>query len=160
GNGRARRLLGQRGSEGYLADVATLVVRTSAPVAHDVVIVHSPPEFWNSSFESGKRNVGCLAWETDRTPAHWLASMRLAERVLVPCVQNRDALLRSGLEKPIAIVPHVRRHRWCEFSPGDVAAARADLGIPPDHRVLYTINAWDPRKAIPDLIRAFCLAFT
>lgn len=156
----SRPLVSQCGSDGWLADLPALIERTSAPVAHDTVVAHSPPEFWPFAFESGKCNIGYAAWETDGAPAHWLPSMMQADRVLVPCSQNRDAFVRSGLAKPIAVVPHIRRHRWCEYSPHDIAAARADLGIPHGHRVFYSINAWDPRKAVPDLIEAFARAFT
>ena len=155
----SRPLLQQHGRDGWLADLPTLIERTSAPVAYDTVVAHAPPEFWPFAFEAGKRNIGYAAWETDRAPAHWLPLMRQADRVVVPSAHNRDAFLRSGLSKPIVVVPHIRRHRWCEFSPSDIAAARADLGIPEDYRVFYSINAWDPRKALPDLIDAFARAF-
>jgi glycosyltransferase involved in cell wall biosynthesis len=155
----SRRLMQQHGNDGWLADLPTLIQRTSAPLDYDTVIAHAPPEFWPFAFEPGKRNIGYAAWETDRAPAHWLPLLRQADRVLVPCAQNRDAFVRSGLSKPIEIVPHIRRHRWCEYSPSDIDAARQDLGIPSDHRVFYTINAWDPRKALPDLIAAFAMAF-
>ncbi|HSN01606.1 MAG TPA: glycosyltransferase [Rudaea sp.] len=158
-DGRPRRLLEQCGTHGHLADVTALVGRTSAPVAHDTVIVQAPPEAWPQVFESGKRNIGVTVWETDRAPAHWLPLMRLAERVIVPCEFNRTAFLRSGLERPVHVVPHIRRHSWREYAPSDVARARAKLGIPAGNRVFYTINAWDPRKNTPALVRAFARAF-
>lgn len=154
-----RPLLQQCGRDGWMADLPALVERTSAPVPYDTIVAHAPPEFWPLAFESGKRNIGYAAWETDRAPAHWLPLMRQADTVLVPSAHNRDAFVRSGLSRPIFVVPHLRRHRWCEFSPGDIAAAREDLGVPAGHRIFYTINAWDPRKALPDLIDAFARAF-
>lgn len=159
-DGRPRRLLEQCGTHGHLADVPALVRLTSAPIAHDVVVVHAPPEAWPQIFEPGKRNIGVTVWETDRAPAHWLPLMRQADRVIVPCEFNRAAFVRSGLDKPICVVPHIRRHCWREFTPADVAGARAQLRIPADHRVFYTINAWNPRKNMPALVRAFARAFT
>ncbi|HEX6834023.1 MAG TPA: glycosyltransferase family 4 protein [Rudaea sp.] len=158
-DGRVRAILAQCGEHGNLADLRQLVAATNAPVAHDTVIAHAPPESWPGRFERGKRNVGCTAWEPDRIPAHWLPLLQHADRIVVPSTQNRDTFLRSGAGRPVFAVPHVRRHRWCEFSPSDLAAAREDLGIPPGHRVFYTINAWDPRKAMPDLLTAFANAF-
>lgn len=159
-DGRRQRLLEQCGSHGHLADAAALVAHTAGPVAHDVVVAHAPPEFWPFGFEAGKRNIGVTVWETDRAPAHWLPLMRQADRVIVPCEFNRAAFVRSGLRVPIAVVPHIRRHLWCEFSPSAVAAARAQLGIPPDDRVLYTINSWGPRKNLPAMIHAYARAFS
>ena len=158
-DGRPRGLLEQCGTHGHLADVPALVRHTSAPIAHDVVIVHAPPEAWPQIFEPGKRNIGVTVWETDRAPAHWLPLLRQADRVIVPCEFNRAAFARSGLDRPIRVVPHIRRHCWREFTPADVAHARAQLGIPAGHRVFYTIGAWDPRKNLPALIRAFARAF-
>ena len=158
-DGRPRRLLEQCGTHGHLADVPTLVGLTRAPVAHDVVVVHAPPEAWPQVFEPGKRNIGVTVWETDRAPAHWLPLMRQADAVIVPCEFNRAAFLRSGLDKPVRVVPHIRRHCWREYTPADVARARAQLGIPGGNCVFYTINAWDPRKNMPALVRAFARAF-
>ncbi len=157
--GGARPLLEQAGATGHLSDVRALIAATSAAIDYDTVIAHSPPEFWPFAFEQGRRNIGCTAWETDRTPAHWLPLMRRADRVVIPSNQNLDALRRAGLDRPIDIVPHIRRHRWCEFSRSDIAAARADCGIPPHHRVFYTVTTWHVRKALPRLIEAFAKAF-
>ena len=159
-DGRVRPLLSQCGISGHLSDVRALIGMTSTPIDYDTVITHAPPEFWPHGFERGKRNIGCTAWEADRTPAHWLPLMRQADRVVVPSTQNREAFQRSGLDGPLFVVPHIRRHRWCEFSRDDVAAARADFGIPAHHRVFYTIATWTPRKALPQLIEAFARAFS
>ncbi len=148
------------GDAGALADLPTLIERTARPVDHDTVIVHSPPEAWPVLFEPGKFNVGCVAWETDRMPAHWLPLMRRADRVLVPCEANRAAFRRSGLGVPIRVIPHVRRHSWCEYSPLDLSGARDELGIPAHHLVYYSINSWNPRKNLVGLIQSFAGAFS
>jgi glycosyltransferase involved in cell wall biosynthesis len=158
-DGRVRSILSQCGRDGHLADLNDLVAATSAPIVHDTVIAHTPPEFWPRGFERGKRNVGCTAWETDRIPAHWLALLRTADRIVVPSRSNRETFLRSGIDRPVFAVPHIRRHRWCEYSPSEIQAAREDLRIARDHRVFYTINAWDPRKSLVEVIRAFAHAF-
>jgi glycosyltransferase involved in cell wall biosynthesis len=157
-DGGRRSLLEQCGTRGNLADVGDLVERTRAPIAHDTVVAHAPPEFWPEAFAPGKRNIGMTVWETDRIPAHWLSLMRQSDRVIVPCELNRAAFVRSGLDRPIAVVPHIRRHCWCEFSPAERQIARERLGIPAGHRVLYSINAWDPRKDLPRLVRAVAAA--
>jgi glycosyltransferase involved in cell wall biosynthesis len=156
---RPRPILAHCGTRGHLADLAVLVERTSRAIDHEIVIIHAPPEYWPARVEPGRLNVGYAAWETSLAPAHWLPIMRQMDRVLVPCRQNAEAFARSRLDRAVTVVPHVRRHCWCEHTLGDVAAARGDLGIAPDHTVFYTIGAWDPRKAVPDLIEAFCQAF-
>ncbi|MBS0558311.1 MAG: glycosyltransferase [Proteobacteria bacterium] len=158
-DGSRSELLALCGTSGNLADVPTLIARTRAAIAHDTVVVHAPPECWPALFEPGKRNIGMTVWETDRVPAHWLPLLARADRVIVPSRFNRDVFARGGLDQPIHVVAHVRRHCWREFSPLAIAAARAQLGIGAGDRVYYTINAWDPRKNLPGLIRAFAHAF-
>jgi glycosyltransferase involved in cell wall biosynthesis len=159
-DGKVRPLLNQRGEHGNLADILALIERTSCAIGYDTVVAHSPPELWPQVFESGKRNIGCVAWETDRAPAHWLPLLRRADGVIVPCAQNREAFRRSGLRVPIAVVPHIRRHRWPDFTLAELAEARADLDIAAGNRVFYSINAWDPRKDLPATIAAFVNAFS
>jgi len=74
----SRPLMRLHGSDGAMADLPALVERTSAPIAYDTVIAHSPPEFWPGAFEAGKRNIGYAAWETTLPPAHWLPLLRQA----------------------------------------------------------------------------------
>ena len=157
--GKVRPLLNQRGENGNLADMLALIEHTSRAIDYDTIVAHSPPEMWPQVFETGKRNVGCTAWETDRAPAHWLPLLRRADCLIVPCANNREVFRRSGLRVPTAVIPHIRRHRWPDFTPSEFAAARADLGIPAGNRVFYSINAWDTRKALPDLIRTYAAAF-
>ena len=159
-DGGPRFMLSMLGEHSHLVDVPALIERTSRAVAYDTIIVHAPPESWPALFEPGKRNIGNTVWETDRSPSHWLPLMRRADRVIVPCEFNREVFRRGGLERPIAVVPHIRRHAWADFSPSELTAARADLGIPADHRVLYTLNTWSPRKALPELIHACATAFS
>lgn len=157
--GQPRELLGKFGQHGHLNDLATLIAQTSTPIAYDTIVAHSPPEFWPHGFQRGKRNIGCTAWETDRSPAHWLPLLRQADHVVVPSTHNRDAFRRSGLKGPLSVIPHIRRHRWCEFSRAELAAVRDELGIPAHHKVFYSINTWSVRKAMEDLLFAFAQAF-
>ena len=115
-DGRPRGLLERCGTYGHLADLPVLVERTRAPVAHDTVVVHAPPEAWPGIFENGKRNIGVTVWETDRAPAHWLPLMRQAG---VTC-----ELIIAG-EGP-------EREPWQDL--GDLAIALLELRHPDAHR--------------------------
>lgn len=142
-----------------LADLPALLAATSRPVAYDTVVAHTVPEHWPALFERDKRNVGYTVWETDRIPAHWRTLLDRADRVLVPCGMNRETFVADGVRSPVRVVPHVRRHAWNGFAPDEVAAARARFGLADARFVFYTINAWDPRKALGTLLRAFVHAF-
>lgn len=142
-----------------LADLPALLTATSTPIAVDTIVAHTVPEHWPDLFEPHRRNVGCTAWETDRIPAHWRALLDLADRVLVPCTMNRDTFVAGGVRRAPRVVPHVRRHAWNAFTPREIEAARRRFGIDGARFVFYSINSWDPRKALPALLDAFVRAF-
>ena len=142
-----------------LADLPALLDATSRPLDCDVVVAHTVPEHWPTLFQPGRRNVGLTVWETDRIPAHWRTLLDGAERVIVPCTQNRDVFVAGGVQSPVRVVPHVRRHAWNAFAPAEVDAARERFGLGDARFVFYAISAWDPRKALPALLAAFVRAF-
>lgn len=142
-----------------LSDLPSLLAATSRPIAVDTVVAHSVPEHWPALFQPNLRNVGMTVWETDRLPAHWRPLLDRADAVLVPCTHNRDVFVASGTSTPVHVVPHVRRHAWNAFTPAELDAARARFALGDARFVFYTINAWDPRKALPLLLRAFVRAF-
>jgi len=156
-DGAPKPVLAAQGSA--LADIATLVELTRRPLQGDVVVAHAPPESWPSLFRSDSFNIGCTAWETTQPPAHWLPLMREADAIIVPSELNRTVFSSAVPGVPAVAIPHIRRHTWNDYTPGEIRQARADLGVPGDHRVFYTISTWDPRKALPDLIELFARAF-
>ncbi|MEO6749166.1 MAG: glycosyltransferase [Casimicrobiaceae bacterium] len=158
--GRASPMLELARNDASLADLPQLLAATALPVAHDRVVAFTVPEFWPWLFEPGRRNVGCTAWETDRLPAHWRTLLDLADAVVVPSRQNRDVMLAAGVRAPLYVVPHVRRHAWNAFSPAELDAARREFRLERARTVFYSINAWDPRKDLGALLRAFVAAFT
>lgn len=156
-DGLAKSALAGGGSA--LADMSTLVERTSRPVDCDVVIVHAPPESWPGLFREGCFNIGCTAWETSQTPAHWGPLMSRADAIAVPSEFNRRVFQSAVPTVPVSVLPHIRRHTWNDYTPTEISQAKADLGIPANHRVFYTIATWNPRKALPDLIELFASTF-
>ncbi|HEY8244896.1 MAG: hypothetical protein ACHQJ7_00890 [Vicinamibacteria bacterium] len=142
-----------------LADLRALLDATSRPRDCDTVVAHTVPEHWPTLFAPGKRNVGMTVWETDRIPAHWRTLLDSAERVIVPCAQNRDVFVACGVRRPVHVVPHVRRHAWNAFAPAELDAARQRFGLDGARFVFYAINAWDPRKGLSALLATFVRAF-
>jgi len=159
GPGDALPLALRSTGDASLADLPALLAATSAPIFCDTIVAHTVPEHWPALFEPGKRNVGCTVWETDRIPAHWRTLLDRADRILVPCAMNRAVFEAGGVRVPIHVVPHVRRHAWNAFTPAERAAARGRFGLDGARFVFATINAWEPRKALPALLEAFVRAF-
>jgi glycosyltransferase involved in cell wall biosynthesis len=93
-------------------------------------------------------------------PAHWFELLHGVDHLMVPCEWNRETFLAAGVATPISVVPHVRRHAVNEYTPAELDALRARLGVPAQHRVFYTIGEWRPRKALENLMRIYAQAFT
>ena len=142
------------------ADVPALMRELARPIAYDTVVAHMVPDLWRQVHESGKRLVGYTVWETDALPEHWPDILNKAERILVPCRANAELFARSGVSRPVHVVPHIRRSGWSPSAREEGAALRQRLGIPADHFVFYTIAVWDPRKAVAELIEVFARAFS
>lgn len=142
------------------ADLPQLVERCCRPCDYDMVLVYLPPEYWPVYFEPGRRNVGFTAWETDRLPPHWPSLFNLAERVLVLSSMNREVCERCGVVVPVRVVPPMLREVPPPVSDEHRRQIRAGLGIGPHTTVFYSINTWEPRKGVYDLLSAFASAFS
>jgi hypothetical protein len=128
---------------------------------HSGAEVHWQPMVWRDGIaRTAPRRVGHVAWETDRMPAHWFELLHGVDHLMVPCEWNRETFLAAGVATPISVVPHVRRHAVNEYTPAELDALRARLGVPAQHRVFYTIGEWRPRKALENLLRIYAQAFT
>jgi glycosyltransferase involved in cell wall biosynthesis len=143
-----------------LDDLGALVAATALPVDHDRVVAFAVPEHWPGVFAPHRRNIGCTVWETDRLPAHWRGLLARADRIVVPSLHNAKVFADAGIGVPVDVVPHVRRHAFNEFGADELATLRRELRVDGARTVFYTINAWDPRKDLPTLLRAFVRAFT
>ncbi len=143
-----------------LSDLGALVDATSLPLDCDTVVAFTVPELWPAIFTPGCRAIGCTVWETDRLPPHWRPLLALADRVVVPCAQNRDVVATALPPGRIAVVPHVRRHAWNAFAPAELAALRRELALDGVDTVFYSIGAWHPRKDMGTMLRAFMCAFS
>lgn len=93
-------------------------------------------------------------WERDRVdPGIARILSRVAEN-WVPCHDNRDMLIRSGVPADkVVVMPH-------PYDPADpilkLRARAPDL----QWRKFYSIGRWEPRKAYAELVEAFLRAFT
>src|SRR5262249_3452273 len=83
-----------------------------------------------------------------------------AAPILVPSRFNAEVFARSGVTRPVRVVPHIRRHSWCDSAREDAVTLRRRVGIPDDHFVFYTLALWGPRKAGGELIDVFAREFS
>lgn len=129
-------------------------------VEPDAVILHCTPEHWPHHLVPGRRNIGSTVWETDAPPPRWAELMNLVDRVLVPSDFSREVFRNAGVDRPIDVIPHIRRPDAPPPPAARVDELRERLGIPRGHLVFYTIEAWTARKTPWRSIAAYLAAFT
>ncbi len=143
-----------------LSDLPALAQQLCRPIAYDTVIMHTVPEHWPRIAERGRQNIGYTTWETDALPDHWPPLLALPDKLIVPSTNDGELFRRGGTDKPVHVVPHIRRHAWNTPTPDEKLALRRKLGIPDGHFVFYTIGMWDPRKALGELVALFARQFS
>jgi|WetSurMetagenome_2_1015567.scaffolds.fasta_scaffold61048_2 hypothetical protein len=127
------------------------------PIKYDTVIIHTPPEYypyWIDN-EKDKRIIGYTVWETDKLPAHWPKLLNLVDHVLVPCQWNKEVFIKSGVCKPIDVIPHI----FDGFIPSSDGHG-LPWDINPSDFVFYTIETWTARKAVWNTIKYYLDTFT
>lgn len=116
-------------------------------------IWHSMPMSWAEVREQYPQGtfIGQTVWEADPIPQRWHAELAPADEIWVPTEWNADVMRRSGITRPVHVVPH----------PVDFAAPEPPpCSIPSDRTVFLNISAWEWRKR-PDLaLHAYLQAFT
>lgn len=74
----------------------------------NVLIYHHLPTTIN--FEKERKQFDLIilntVWETTRIPKSWMRVMNKFDAVLVPSIQNKQAMRNSGVKVPVFLVPH------------------------------------------------------
>ena len=133
----------------------------------DVAIVHGTPKLLaavkaQGALPPGGRHVAMTTWETDTFPREFIAALGCYDRILVPSVFCRNAIMvaRDGwvatnpaFEPPradVAVVPHTFDPDW--WTPASVPT------FPPVN--FYSVGTWSERKNHEAVIKAYLHAFT
>jgi hypothetical protein len=110
-------------------------------------------------FQKNSHCILYMFWETDRLSENWISSINngLTTEVWVPCQSNYNALLNSGITKPIYLIPQYVKTNL--MSP---EKARAILPIPGDENTykFYSIFQWSQRKNPEVLFNAYFNEFS
>ena len=133
-------------TRGFAQDIA------GEAIEHDTVVVQSPP-LWHSRLleeAAGRALVAFTTWETDRLPPDRVDILNRYDRVIVPSRFNASVFKESGVRSPVSIVPHI-------VKPALASRRRRRKS---GRFLFYLIATWTTRKAIPDAVSAFVLAFT
>lgn len=92
--------------------------------------------------------------ESDRLQHSWAAKANEFDFLLVPCRHNAEAMMRSGVQKPILVVPPP-----CDTSVYDKHYKPFQIDNAGDRTVFYTICQLSAKKGVDALLKAYFAAF-
>lgn len=125
----------------------------------DLVFIHSVPELFDKLRRSSRPAVGCTVWETTQLPTHWPALLGHVDQLVVPCEMNRSTF-NLAEAPPVSVVPHICNESLLDVKPEAIDQLRSALEINPGTWVYYNISSWAPRKALPQTLHSYLLAFS
>ena len=125
--------------------------------SYNYVIIHGTPPSWERIIKLERNKnpnviiVGFTVWEADRVPSAWLPHLYETDHVVVPCKWNLETF-KLAVKNVSCIETPIDSNLTCDenFSTGF---------NPKDDFIFYTINAWNNRKGILDLIDCFLELF-
>lgn len=130
------------------------------PYAKDkmkILVLHLQPH--QIDMEEAKEGYDMIiirsVWETSRVPQEWFPNVNMADALMLPCHQNKEASINSGVTVPIKVVSE--GIYLDEFSP---EAERAGVINPRKEFVFLSIFGWGHRKAPDLLLKAYWSEFT
>jgi GT2 family glycosyltransferase len=134
-------------TDDYLLD---LISRRASPQPQAAVVYGQADVFGKNH---GRYKVGYTMLEVDAFPKQWVEEAEKMDEVWVPTDFNREGFLRSGLTRPIHVIPLGIDSNY--FHP-EGAAYRSPGG----EFVFLAIFEWGARKAPEILLRTFSEAFS
>lgn len=116
-----------------------------------IKIMHTTPDQFKNFTEKGKYHIAHFFWETSRLPEEFVEGLNLMDEIWTGSQINKDAILSSGVTKPIYIYPQAieTQREWPK-----------PYVIPKfDGYLFYSIFEWTDRKNPEALLKAFWQEF-
>jgi glycosyltransferase involved in cell wall biosynthesis len=124
------------------------------PLDYFFKIIHTTPDQFKKFHEPGKYNIGRVIWETTKLPPEFAENCHLMDEVWTASEFNKQAILDSGVTKPIFVIPEA------------ISTTVKPESIKPYHCkadrtfAFYSIFEWTERKNPDALLRAYWSEFT
>lgn len=119
---------------------------------YDTVIVHTPAHHLPKFREPNRRNIGVVAWETERVPRNWHAPLAAMDELWVPSTFCEQAFTRATRTK-VHVIPH-------PIPSFEYQGPRDLPGVDPNVFLFTAIFEWSDRKNPFGLLAAFRDAFS
>ncbi len=120
---------------------------------YSIVFIHTSPYYLSRYVEEGKINIAYCTWETSRLPQPWVNEINTCDAVFVPSQFNKSCFEKSGVIKPVYVLPHISQFHGEEAMGGSKGSVKNVF-------TFYSIGMWSTRKNNLSLINAFTEAFS
>lgn len=128
------------------------------PVKDDLInlVLHHPSHLSRLHTSANSRyNVCYCPWETHKLPQQYVDAMNQYDQVWAPSTTTADTYRRSGVTKPVHVVPHALQQEFLDGTT-DWASRPNDTRYQHDGCLFYFIGSTNPRKNPEGLIRPWC----
>jgi len=119
----------------------------------DIIIQQTTPN--ETERKDGVFNINAFCWETDRIPKQWVDMLNQMDLILVPIEQNRIAAQKSGVVKPIVVVPYSFNMKKYEKKVEPFVLPGADNSFK-----FLSILQYSKKKGMDPLLKAYFTEFT
>jgi len=119
---------------------------------YQIKILHTTPNVYGQYIEKGKYHIGRVFWETDRLPKDFIRGIQFVDEIWTGSKFNADAIKRSGVDKPIYLIPEAIGTPAPKVDPYII--------LQKDTFKFYSIFEWTERKNPLGLLRAYFTEFT
>ena len=116
-----------------------------------IKIIHTTPNVYGQFFENDKYHIGRCFWETDKLPNDFASRVQMCDEIWTGSEFNKQAIITSGVSKPIYIIPEAIETNLPELKPYLVTNQ--------DEFKFYSIFEWTERKNPKALLEAYWKAF-
>lgn len=130
---------------GAIGELVSKLEANRAPYA--IKILHTTPDEYKRFLEPGKYHIGHFFWETSRVPKDFIEGLNSMDEIWTGSKANRDAILSTGVEKPVYIFPQALDTSRGIVEPYEITDFTGYL--------FYSIFEWTDRKNPEALIRAY-----
>lgn len=150
----------RKASIGQLVPVIKHAVLTNPEQIRHTIVPHGAIGLGGDIMETVKLRKAAVdstilysVWERDKLTEEMVHELNRSAQLWVPCVQNADMLISSGVDAgKVHVVPH-------PYYEDDDILKLVRRRPQTEWRLFYSIGRWEPRKAYSELVEAFLRAF-
>lgn len=122
-------------------------------IGYRIKIIHTTPNVYPQFFEPEKYHIGRVFWETDQLPKEFALQAQQCDEIWTGSRFNVDAIKKSGVTKPVYIVPEAID------TDIDIGSIKPFIIQNQDTYKFYSVFEWIERKNPKALLEAYWQEF-